>query len=266
MQMHCAENRPQTTRVAQAITAAAFIAASSVLPLDVAPAAEETFESGGKPYKITMYPDTVYGDKRPIILVLHGNGNLIEPFGHQIKDVAKSLADRGYVTAVPQYYADDQPHLTDSNPVPHVPTLIAAIDKVAGRSDADPDRLGLLGYSLGAATAMTYIASNPRKVQVLADFFGPTHVNPDIIAKAGNFPPTIIFHDKLDQIVSVEDSRKLKKSLPSTIQSELHEYDEPKQSLMQGGNHAFREGGNADVESRKRAADWLVEHLKPVGK
>jgi dienelactone hydrolase len=226
---------------------------------------DATYMSGGKTFKITMYPATIYDDKRPIILVLHGNGNLIEPFGHQIQNVAKSLAVNGYVTAVPQYYADDQPHLTDDKPAPHVATLIAAIAKVAGRSDADSERLGLFGYSLGAATAMTYIASNPGKVKVLADFFGPTNGNTAIIAGVGNFPPTIVFHDKLDKIVSVKDSRDLINRFPGTIPHEIHEYDVPAQPLFEGGNHAFPEGGNADVDSRQRATDWIVKHLSPTG-
>jgi hypothetical protein len=59
---------------------------------------DATYMSGGKTFKITMYPAAVYSEKRPIILVLHGNGNLIEPFGHQIQNVAKSFAVIGYVT------------------------------------------------------------------------------------------------------------------------------------------------------------------------
>jgi dienelactone hydrolase len=226
---------------------------------------DATYKNGGKTFKITMYPATISGKKHPVILVLHGNGNLIEPFGHQIQNVAKSLAARGYVTAVPQYYADDQPHLTDGNPAPHVATLIAAIAKVADRSDADMKRLGLFGYSLGAATAMTYIASNPGKVKVLADFFGPTNGNAEIFARVGSFPPTIIFHDRLDKIVSVEDSRALIDSFPGPIPHELHEYVEPAQHLLEGGNHAFREGSKADVDSRQRATDWIVKHLPPTG-
>jgi dienelactone hydrolase len=226
---------------------------------------DATYMSGGKTFKITIYPATVYGEKRPIILVLHGNGNLIEPFGHQIHNVAKSLAALGYVAAVPQYYADDQPHLTDGNPAPHVATLIAAIAKVAGRSDADMECLALVGYSLGAATAMTYIASNPGKVKVLADFFGPTHGNTSILAGVGSFPPTIVFHDRLDQIVSVENSRDLINRFPGPIPHEIHEYDVPAQPLFEGGNHAFREGSKADVDSRQRAMDWIVKHLPPKG-
>ena len=96
------------------------------------------------------------------------------PFGPQIHRFAKDLAALGYVTAVPRYYVKDPAEPTDSDAVPHVPTLTDAIAHVAKRKDVDPDRLSLVGYSLGAATSMTYIASNPAgKVKVLIDFFGP---------------------------------------------------------------------------------------------
>jgi dienelactone hydrolase len=223
----------------------------------------ETFKVDG--YNITIYPKTRFGDKRAAILVLHGNGNLVEPFGHQIHNVAKSLAGLGYVTAVPQYYTDDEIHPDDGNPLPHVPTLIAAVKKVGGRTDVDPDRVGLYGYSLGAATAMTYIASNPGKAKVLVDFFGPTEGNTVIMTGLGNFPPTIIFHDKLDQIVPIENSRELHNHLPSTRAHELHEYTTPAQALLEGGNHAFREGGEADTKSRAMATEWITKHLPPTG-
>jgi len=75
------------------------------------------------------------------------------------------------MTAGPQYYQDDKPHPDDM--VPHDQTLADAIAVFSSRAGADPNRLGLIGFSLGAATAMTFIASNPSgTVKVLANFFG----------------------------------------------------------------------------------------------
>src|SRR3954447_26537547 len=98
---------------------------------------DETFSSGGNPHKITIYPAPADGKKHPIVLVLHGNAGLNPPFASQIDGFAKSLAELGYVTAVPQYYHDNLPHLSDGDPRPHVPTLSDAIAKVAARVDAD---------------------------------------------------------------------------------------------------------------------------------
>src|SRR5688572_8131865 len=62
--------------------------------------AAETFTSAGKTYNITVYPGPADGKKHPMVLVLHGNAGLNPPFGAQIQDFARTLAGKGYVTAV----------------------------------------------------------------------------------------------------------------------------------------------------------------------
>ena len=220
----------------------------------------ETFTSGSKTYKITVYPAHADAKKHPMILLVHGNFGLAEPYGDQIQNFAKELAELGYLTAVPQYYDTDTPRPDDRDPNPHVATLSAAIGKVAERADADLDRLGLIGFSLGAATVMTYITANPPgKVKVLADFYG--FLTPTIRSGLGNFPPTIIFHNKHDQIVLVGHSEELDRLLPSTIE---HELVPPYEEKTQVGNHAFRPGGAADLDSREKAKDWFIRHLPPT--
>lgn len=222
---------------------------------------DETYKSGKNTYTITVYPGPADGKKHPMILVVHGNFGLNPPFGPQIHRFAKDLAADGYVTAVPRYYVKDPREPTDSDAVPHMPTLADAIAHVAKRKDADPDRLGLVGYSLGAATAMTYIASNPAgKVKVLIDFFGP--LNAMIKSGVSRFPPTFMFHNKGDQIVGIENSRQLD-GLLGSIKHELVEYTE---SNPMQGNHPFVQDGTADKESRKKATAAIMSHLPPGGK
>jgi carboxymethylenebutenolidase len=224
-------------------------------------AAAETFTSAGKTYNITVYPGPADGKRYPMILVLHGNAGLNPPFGAQIQDFAKTLAGNGYVTAVPQYYPDDEPHLFDADPHPKIPTLVDAVRKIAGRADADAERLGLVGYSLGAAIAMTYVASNTGEAKVLVDFFGP--INSTIETGVGNFPPTIILHNKKDLIVNFQDSSaRLDELLPTSVEHLLVDYEE---NFQEQGHHPFRPGGHADSDSRKKATDWVIEHLPPTG-
>ena len=133
--------------------------------------ASETYVSGGSAYKITVNPAPADGKKHPVILLVHGNFGLGPPYGEQIQSFARDLAGLGYLTAVPQCYVDDESHPKDT--VPKDRTLADAIAAVAGRADADADQLGLIGFSLGATTAMTFVATNPPgTVKVLADFFG----------------------------------------------------------------------------------------------
>ena len=219
-----------------------------------------TFTSAGTTYQITVFPAPAAGKRFPMILLVHGNFGLGSPYGDQLRDFARDLAGRGYVTAVPHYYTDDNPHLFDM--APHDGTLADAVAAVANRPDADADRLGLIGYSLGAATAMTFIASRPSgTVKALADFFG--FLTPAIEAGVARFPPTIIFHNKNDRIVKVVNSETLDRLLPTSIDHEfVPAYDEQWKEV----NHAFKPGDHADVDSRSRATAWFVKHLPPTGK
>jgi carboxymethylenebutenolidase len=194
-----------------------------------------------------------------MILLVHGNFGLGAPYGDQIHDIARNLAGCGYVTAVPHYYTDDEPHLFDMTP--HDGTLADAVAAVASRPDADADRLGLIGFSLGAATAMTFVASRPSgTVKALADFFG--FLTPAIEAGVARFPPTIIFHNKNDQIVDVVNSERLDRLLARIDHEFVPPYDEHWKEV----NHAFKPGGDADVDSRSRMTAWFVKHLPPTGK
>lgn len=192
-------------------------------------------------------------------MFVHGNFGLGAPYGDQIRAFAKALSALGYLTAVPQYYSDDGPHLADS--VPHVQTLTDAIAAVLARPDADGERLGLIGFSLGAATAMTFIASNsPGAAKVLADFFG--FLTDAIRKEVSKFPPTIVLHNKNDRIVSVENSRELDRLIPGTIDHRRVEYDEQWQEI----NHAFKPGGAADVSSQSEVTKWFIKYLPPTAK
>lgn len=224
---------------------------------------DETFTSGGKPHKVTIYPPPVDGKKHSMMLVLHGNAGLNPPFASQIHRFAKDLAGQGYLAAVPQYYYDDEPHLWDGDPIPHVQTLSDAIAMVAARADADPGRLGLVGYSLGAATAMTYIALNAAgKVKVLVDYFGPIKDNAAIASGVTKFPPTIVFHNERDAIVNFPpNSEALNRMLPSSVEHKLVTY---KEDFPQYHFHPFKEGDPADVDSRAQATTWVLKHLPPT--
>jgi carboxymethylenebutenolidase len=221
----------------------------------------ETFTSGGNTYKITIYPAPPDGKKYPVVFLLHGNFGLGFPYGDQIQSFAKDIASRGYIAAVPQYYQDDEPHPLDIDTVSKVQIVNDAISMVASRLQADHDRLGLIGFSLGASTVMTFISSNPlAEVKVLADFFGFN--TKEIQDGISSFPPTIIFHNKNDQIVPVQNSEEIDRLLPSTIKHKLVIYDE---KWPEGRNHAFKPDGNSDVDSRLKTVDWFTKHLPPTG-
>jgi dienelactone hydrolase len=220
----------------------------------------EPYVSGKTAYKMTVNPAPADGKKHPVIMLVHGNFGLGPPYGEQIQSFARDLAGLGYLTAVPQYYVDDEPHPTDT--VPKDRTLADAIATVVSRPDADADQLGLIGFSLGAATAMTFAATNPPgTVHALADFFG--FLTPTIRAGVSRFPPTIIVHNKNDQIVPVKNSQELDRLLPAATD---HHLVPPYDERSEIGNHAFKPGGAADVDSRAQVTRWFTTHLPSASK
>lgn len=221
----------------------------------------ETFTSAGETYNMTINLAPTDGKIYPVIFLIHGNAGMVAPLGDQIRGFAKDLAALGYLTVVPQYYTDNDSHLEDIRL--HDQTLAAAIKAIAARPDADLDRLGLIGFSLGATTAMTYIASNPQgTVKVLADFFG--FLTPSIKTGVANFPPTIILHNKNDKIVDVSHSNELDTLLGKNKIE--HQFVNPYDEHWLDVNHSFKPGDPADVDSRKQATDWFIKHLPPTGK
>lgn len=217
----------------------------------------QTFVSEGNSHKITIYSAITDANKYPLVVFLHGNFGMVSPFGTQIQSFAQDFANLGYITAVPQYYLDDEPHFTDV--LPKVQVLTDAISALINHSAVDPNRIGLVSFSLGAATAMSYISSNPpQQIKVLADFFG--FITPEIEAGISNFPPTIIFHNQNDLVVPIQNSQELDRLLPSNTHKFII-YDEQ----FPPANHAFQPGEPADIDSRSQTATWFTSYLPPTG-
>ena len=110
---------------------------------------------------------------------------------------------------------------------------------------------------------MTYIASNAAgKVKVLVDFFGPIAGNSTIASGVGKFPPTLILHNTKDEVVwFVPNSQTLDGMLPGSVEHLLVSYTEDFPKLK---CHPFIPNGAADVDSRKKATEWVLKHLPPT--
>jgi carboxymethylenebutenolidase len=211
---------------------------------------------------IEIAPAPADGKRHPVVVLIHGNFGLVAPFGDPLRHFTEEVAALGYVAALPSLYADGKAHRDDTDIASHVPALTAAIDHVRRRSDADPTRLGLIGFSLGGGVAATYITSSPAgATQAFADFYG--YVAPVLGAGVARYPPTIIFQNKADPIVLASaNSDLLDKALagPPTIEHEYYTYDD---NWTQGVLHAFEPGGAADTDSRDRTRTWLTRHMPP---
>jgi dienelactone hydrolase len=229
----------------------------------------ETYTTdSGQTFDIEIAPAPADGKKYPVVVLLHGNLGLVDPFGRQLRDFTQEIADLHYLAALPSYYSPGEQNPRDTDIAVHVPALRAAIKHLRGRPDADPDRLGLVGFSLGGGIAMSFInASSAGAVDVFADFFG--YVAPLLGAGVAKFPPTIIFHNEDDPVVRVkENSEPLADALAAAHIS--HQPERPYHWFQghwePGFGHAFEPGSPDDLQSRADTRTWLTTHMPPTGK
>jgi dienelactone hydrolase len=227
-----------------------------------------TFSVGSETFAIDRYPATPGTAKRPVVLMVHGLDGLSGASGVGIRKFAEQASDSGFLVLVPHYFgAADGP---DAAPLPELlaqrlphdtayrARIAAAVDRALAESDADTKRLGLVGFSLGGGQVVAYAEAAPAgRVNAIADFFG--YVPPAMVAAADRLPPTLVLHNNADAVVAPSISRDLVASLTTAgVEHDAVFYDDDN---PQQGNHPFKSGGPADVDSRKRTIEWLGTHL-----
>jgi len=221
----------------------------------------------GATFDIEIAPAPADGMKYPVVVLIHGNLGLVDPFGRQLRDFTQYIAKLGYLAALPTYYPAGQSRLRDTDIDAHVLALSAAIKHLRGRPDAAPDRLGLVGFSLGGGIAMSYITASPAgTVKVFADFYG--YVASLLSAGVAKFPPTIIFHNEHDPVVRVdENSERLADALAAAniVHEPVRPYLWYQGNWERGLGHAFEPGSQDDAKSRADTEAWLTTYMPPTG-
>ncbi|HEY4308655.1 MAG TPA: alpha/beta fold hydrolase [Pirellulales bacterium] len=149
-----------------------------------------TFASGDGD-RITAYlylPPVSKATRRPGILALHqtstiGKGEVAGYGKSKNQAYATELAARGYVVIAPDYpsFGDSQDYDFKSDKyvsgtMKGIFNHMRAVDFLAAREDVDPDRLGVIGHSLGGHNAMFVGVFDPRlKVIVSSCGWTPFH-------------------------------------------------------------------------------------------
>ena len=132
-------------------------------------------------------------------------------------------------------------------------TLWDAVGFVAKQPQVDPDRIGLLGFSLGAYLALS-AASIDSRVRAVAEFFGGLPKEMKLFMK--RFCPVLILHGDQDPTVPVSEAYHLqelleKKKIPYEMQ------------IYPGVGHGF----TADVwrDAGLRTLAFLNRYLAAAG-
>ena len=135
----------------------------------------DTVRSGaaGVPVQVFDPPGAPNGG---VIIIAPGSDGMNEPWDDMINGYADSLAQKGFIAIIPNYFA-----VTDTDPGPGVFTLIGkhgpawqqaisdTIDYAKTLALVDATRVGLLGFSLGGYLCLRLRA----KAKVLVEFFAP---------------------------------------------------------------------------------------------
>jgi len=170
-----------------------------------------TFSSGSKPIRLDAYlPDST--SKLPAVLALYGSGGGIEG----MNEPASMLAEQGFAVFVLHYFdRTDTAQATDKATIfRHFPawgkTVWDAIGHIAQHPQVDPDRIGLLGFSLGAYLALS-VASVDSRVKVVVEFFGGLPKEMKLFMR--RLCPTLILHGEADPIIPIAEAYDLQQLL-----------------------------------------------------
>jgi carboxymethylenebutenolidase len=170
-------------------------------------------------------------------------------------DPANLLAGQGFAVYVLHYF--DRTGTVEIDGLQtifrHFPvwmkTLWDAVSFVARQPQVDPERIGLLGFSLGAYLALSASAIDAR-VQAVVEFFGGMPKEMRFFTR--RLCPVLILHGDQDKTVPVEEAYHLqqileKKQIPYEMQ------------IYPGVGHGF--SGKTWGDARLRTLAFLEKHL-----
>src|SRR5438874_5523755 len=171
-----------------------------------------SFVCGGVPIRIDQQEPTAAGG-HPAIVLLHGSGGNV---GFWFSRIAPQLArlDLGLYAV---HYFDrtgtvraDRETILDGYHFPEwLRTISQAMAYIRGRPGIDPDRVALLGVSLGAFLALSIATDFAARIRAVVEISGGMP-EPSLSAVGSNFPPTLILHGDDDTVVPVSMAHQLK--------------------------------------------------------
>jgi carboxymethylenebutenolidase len=210
-----------------------------------------SFESGGKHIRLDCFLPDANGQRFPAVIGLHGSGG-----GHaSMADPANLLAEHSFAVYVLHYF--DRTGTVEIDGLQtifrHFPvwmkTLWDAVTFVARQPQIDPNRIGLLGFSLGAYLALSASGIDSR-IQAVVEFFGGMPKEMKFFAR--RLCPVLILHGEQDKTVPVEEAYHLqqlleKKQIPYEMQ------------IYPGAGHGF--SGEIWRDAGLRTLAFLEKHL-----
>ncbi len=150
----------------------------------------------------------------PGVIVLHGASGWQPMYA----DVARELADSGFVALALDYYAETGGAEIGSDEKPRKwpqwqATVRSAVDYLSALPTVSGNPVGLVGYSRGAFLAVS-VASSTSSVQAVVDFFGGGGGGTDSLEQeARALPALLILHGEADEVVPVRFAENLRNAV-----------------------------------------------------
>jgi carboxymethylenebutenolidase len=277
------------TRAWLSLAACALLACPAFAAEPLAPTAREatdTFRSGGKDVRVERFEPTADG-KYPALVLLHPIDGLDNASGEVYRGLARDYAAKGYVVALVHYFdrTDAAPEelkavralflrraageqLTDAQRKTiegrfdaWTDTVRDAVADVRKRPNVDPDRVGLVGLSLGGFLALSVAAQEDMKIAAVVDLFGGLPAE----RRAGvkTLPPVLVLHGDKDTVVSVDEAKELQKLIADKkLVGEVTIYPGVGHVFMDEKGRMSLQAVPALMDARARAEAFLEKHLK----
>lgn len=164
------------------------------------------------------------GERRPLVIFFHGNGELIDYLPEQ----AEGFRELGMGVLLVEY-----PGFGRSPGKPAESSItdmaVAAYDAVLQRAEVHPDRIVIFGRSLGAGAACALAGRRPSAALILQSAFTSTRpfarslLVPDFLVRdvfdnskiVAAYPqPLLLFHGSNDTVIPPQHSRELQRLAP----------------------------------------------------
>jgi carboxymethylenebutenolidase len=134
--------------------------------------------------------------KFPAVLLLHGSGGLEQSTGDIFREFARGLSSEGYVVLIPHYF-EATAHVVGkpfgSKDIPaYVEAVQDAIEFAVASGVVDSERIGVVGWSMGAYLAFFRSARDPR-IKAMVSISGSLPVE-----SKSKFPPVLILQGSKD--------------------------------------------------------------------
>jgi dienelactone hydrolase len=175
------------------------------------------FESGGKSITMDCFLPNDQDTKFPAVVGLHGSGG-----GYPLVAVpGRLLAAHGFAVYVPHYFERTNTTVADyGTALRNFPAWMKAIwdavSFVVRQPQVSPDRVGMLGFSLGAYLSLSSAGIDDR-IKAVVDFFGGLPKEMKLVMR--RFCPVLILHGDADTTVPVSEAHHIqqvceKKNVP----------------------------------------------------